>query len=120
MAVTVNTLWANGDAWILHGYSAVASTGEILLAAAAGKSHYIQAVTVMLYSMVGDFVRIGEGIATLAVETVWIGPLRWSATNGSAQGLILPVPIQLTANKALTFGVEGSSEISIVIKGFTR
>ena len=100
-----------GDHWRVNGLSADASGGETLLAAEAGKTHYIEQISISFAT--DGTVAIQDGATTI------LGPFNFTAAGGNFLRIPLVRPMPITLATALV-ATATAGAVCIVVEGFTR
>lgn len=115
MAITVTTPAAGTFGFFVNGVSADASGVEELKAAVAGKSIYIDHLT--LSSDAGISLSVGEGETVPGtIDTVLLGPIPFAA-NQQMQWTFLNGGMKLTASTALVVEASGAGNICVFASG---
>lgn len=116
MAITKVENDTERSGFIVNANSADLSGCEELKAAAAGKSIYIERLTVNSEAALN--VTIGEGETAGAVTTIVVGPL-YLAANGTVS-TAFEKALKLTAATALTIDASGAGNVTVIVEGFVR
>ena len=115
----VSTESSTRDAtWLVNATSADASGCEEVFAAVAGKSHYIQQVT--LSCDADATVTLGAGETGTAVTTVLLGPIGFQADGGAPWSIRFVSPLKVAAATSITVDAGGAGNVCVVIEGYTE
>lgn len=118
MAITMNTLTPATRGFANNAISADMSSGEELVAAVTGKSHYLTQLEISCVAAIT--VTIGEGETGDAVTTVLLGPFNFAAGSGSPISLQLNPAIKLTAATSLSIDASGAGAVQVFVQGYTE
>jgi hypothetical protein len=118
MAITLATLETATRGFARNGVSADFSGTEELVAAVAGKSHYLTQLEISCVAAIT--VTIGEGETGGAVTTVLFGPFNFAAGSGSPISLQFNPAIKLTAATSLTIDASGAGAVQVFVQGYTE
>ena len=115
MAISITNPKPGKFGWFLNATSADASGVEELKAAVAGKSIYIDHLTIS--SDAGITISIGEGETVPGtVDTIWIGPVVFAA-NETIQWNFLNGGMKLTSATSLVVDTSGAANINVFASG---
>lgn len=123
MAFTANTynvekLPTEGNLWYKSLYIADLSGAEEIIAAAAGKSHYLTKIVIRTATALT--VTIGSGEDTSAVATIHIGPVPFDAASGvHIQTYPEGYGLKCTAGAAVVADASGDGAIWMEVYGKT-
>lgn len=114
MAVTLETLQAATKGFINNATSADASGGETIVAAVAGKSHFIKSITIACISAITVTIQDNTG-----TPVVILGPAPFAATSGPLT-VVYPDPVKVAAGKLVEVDASGAGAVNVVIQGYTE
>lgn len=116
MAITVTTLAPYPYGFANNGVSADASGCEELVAAVAGKSHYIEGIIISTGAAIS--VTIGAGETGGAVTASILGPIAFSAD--STLYWKFARPIKVAAATAIVVDTSGAGAVTVFVEGYTE
>jgi hypothetical protein len=115
MAITVTTPAVGTFGFFANGVSADASGVEVLKAAVAGKSIYVDHLTISSDAAIS--ISIGEGETVPGtIDTVLLGPVPF-AVNQQMQWNFLNGGMKLTAATPLVVEASGAGNICVFVSG---
>ncbi len=115
MAITVTTPAVGKFGFFANGVSADASGVEELKAAVAGKSIYVEHLTISSDAAIS--ISIGEGETVPGtIDTVLLGPVPF-AINQQMQWNFLNGGMKLTAATSLVVEASGAGNINVFVSG---
>ena len=115
MAIVITNPAVGKWGFFANGVSADASGVEELVAAVAGKSIYVDHLTISSDSAIS--ISIGEGEAVPGtIDTVLLGPIPF-AVNQSMQWTFLNGGMKLTAATSLVVEASGAGNINVFVSG---
>ena len=114
MAVVLTTLQAASSGFINNATSADASGGETIVAAVAGKSHYIRSITIVCISAITVTIQDNTG-----TPVVILGPAPFAATSAPLT-VVFPDPVKVAAGKLVEVDASGAGAVNVVIQGYTE
>ena len=114
MAVTLETLQPAGRGFINNASSADASSGETIVAAVTGKSHYIRSITIACISAITVTIQDNTG-----TPVVILGPVPFAATSSPITVTFLE-PVVVASSKLIEVDASGAGAVNVVIQGYTE
>jgi len=116
-ASTITTSNVTPHGWVTNAYNADWSGCEIAKALVAGKSHYIESITINCASAIT--VTVGAGETASAVTTTILGPIVFTA-NGNQFTHTFTRPVKVASATDITADAFGAGATCIIISGFTQ
>ena len=115
MAITVTNPAVGTFGFFANGVSADASGVEQIKAGVAGKSIYLDHLTISSDSAISISIGMGETVPG-AIDTVLLGPIPF-AINQQMQWTFLNGGMKLTTAKALVVEASGAGNVNIFVSG---
>lgn len=118
MGITATALTPATHGFAINATSADVSSGEEILAAVAGKSHYIRRLVIACISAIT--VTIGAGETGDNVAAVLIGPVPFTTTNGSPAVFEFNPPIKVAAATSISIDASAGGAVQVFVQGYTK
>jgi len=114
--LVVKTLDVDGAGFCVNVKVGDASGGETIVAAVAGKSHYV--TSIIINTVAAITVTIQDN--TAATPVVLLGPVNFAATSGSPHTVNFLKAVKVTAGNLIEIDASGAGLIQCTIQGYTR
>lgn len=114
MAITLTQLQAATKGFINNATSADASSGETIIPAVTGKSHYIRSIVIVCISAITVTIQDNTG-----TPVVILGPAPFAATS-SPLTVVFPDPVKVASGNLIEVDASGAGAVNVVIQGYTE
>ena len=97
------------------------STGETIVAAVSGKSHYVTSITINCVDDITIWIQDNTATPVVLLGPVHLGSVAVDETLGnSSYTIVYPNAIKVAAGKLIEVDASGAGPVNIVIQGYTE
>lgn len=97
------------------------STGETLVAAVAGKSHYIRSITISCISAITVWIQDNTGTPVVIVGPIAFADLTaTSSVAASPYTVTFLEPVKVASGNLIEVDASAAGAVSVVIQGYTE
>ena len=120
LETSVQLQTANGG-FINNATGSNVSTGETIVAAVSGKSHYVTSITINCIDAITIWIQDNSGTPVVLLGPVQLGSDVVDATFGnSSYTIVYPNAIKVAEGKLIEVDASGAGPVNVVIQGYTE